>query len=113
LGGAGDLVAAATLGSANTRIDFRRWGLWLCSFRHILIAYDADPAGKAGCDYWQGLSERVHPAPLPAHPPVKDITEFWKAGGNLADWVIQTLSQINDPSIFSKGAFHETNPNRI
>lgn len=95
LGGAGDLVGVATLGSANDRPDFARWGSWLCGFKQIFVCFDADSAGQAACQKWQNLSDRVRPAPLPQNPPAKDVTEFWMAGGNLAAWVMEILNQHN------------------
>ncbi len=93
LGGAGDLVGVATLGAATNRPDFGRWGSWLCSFQHVFGVFDADNAGEQAGAFWKSLSGRVKLVALPGDPPAHDVSDFWKAGGNLADWVMDTLAK--------------------
>jgi len=83
---AGDLVGVVTLGSASTRLA-ETWLTELLPMAHVLVAYDADAAGAKGAAFWQALSQRVRRAILPAEPPVKDLTDFWLAGGDVRQWL--------------------------
>jgi len=78
-----DLVNVATLGSATARPD-RTAILQLITSPLILVAYDADPAGKAGAEFWRGATARVHRLPIPSG---NDITEFHQRGGDISRWI--------------------------
>ncbi len=94
---AGDLVGVATLGSATdrlSRLDWAVWGHYLLPIAHILAVYDLDSEGEKGIRALEGFSERVHHAPLPALTGVKDITDFWKAGRDLGNWLIRTVEDL-------------------
>ena len=85
----GDLVGVCTLGSASARLPDRAIG-HLLPLRRILVAYDADDAGRDGAarlkSTWPGLPlEVIH---LPSEPTFgKDITDLHRAGGSLRRWV--------------------------
>lgn len=94
---AGDLAGIATLGSASdraTRLDMAIWGRYFLSAAHILAAYDLDTAGEKGVRGLEAFSSRVKHAPLPAMANGKDITDYWKAGGDLGDWLARTVERL-------------------
>ncbi len=77
-----DFTNVFTLGSATDKLDPATWGVDLLEFETILDAGDTDTAGnKASADLF-ALTSRVRRCDLPAH----DITDFWKAGGDLKSW---------------------------
>jgi len=84
---AGDLCGVGTLGSASATLDLTAWGDYLLPLARLLVAYDLDKAGKDGADKLAGLTARARRVNVPAMPNVKDITDFWKAGGNLRAWL--------------------------
>lgn len=89
---AGSLVAAVSLGSAGASLS-DRWIIDLVMVPVLLVAYDADKAGLKGAARLQALSERMRVIRVPEG---KDITEFYKQGGEGAvyDWLDQELSQV-------------------
>lgn len=86
---AGCLVGACTLGSATSRLDLARDARYLLSARRIMVSCDTDTSGKDANTYWRTLSDRV----TVVNPPggAHDITDAWKAGANLAEWVSSIL----------------------
>jgi DNA primase len=78
-----DLVNVATLGSATTKPDSTAIRQLVTS-PLILVAYDSDPAGRQGADYWLSTTARVHRVPIPSG---KDLTEFHQRGGDIALWL--------------------------
>jgi len=79
---AGQLVDVATLGSASKALTPRAIR-YLLPARRWLLAYDRDAAGEDGTSRLAGLSARVRIAkPLAG----KDLTDFWRAGGDLYAW---------------------------
>jgi len=78
-------LAVVTMGSTANRPDLATWGAYLLGLRRILVAYDRDQAGEEGATYWTGLSNRVTIVPLPGE--VKDVNEFYCAGGDLLGWM--------------------------
>lgn len=89
---AGDLVGVCTLGSATDRFDWGRYGKYVGFVKWILIAYDMDNAGDAGAEAWQAMSGRVKRIKIPDGTG-KDITDAWKSGVNLSDWVLTVLAE--------------------
>jgi len=87
---AGDLVGVCTMGSATDRFDWGRYGKYVGYMKWLLIAYDMDQAGDAGAEAWQAMSGRVKRIRIPDGKG-KDITDAWKSGVNLSDWVIDVL----------------------
>lgn len=74
-----------TLGSATDRLDPVTWGGDLLEFERIFDAGDQDAAGTKASAELFNLTSRVIRCEIPA--PAKDITDFWKGGGNLMTWV--------------------------
>jgi hypothetical protein len=91
---AGDLVGVATLGSAAHGLDDRA-AYYLLPLSPILVAYDPDAAGRAGAAALLRLSRRVRRVALPAGG---DVTECWRAGAQLRDWVRFHLVRVVDPT---------------
>jgi DNA primase len=87
---AGDLLGVATLGGAPEKYKFGRFGKFIGAAKTIIVAYDMDPAGKKGQEYWQGLSERVKVIRIPTG---NDITDYWISGGNLREWIFNILEE--------------------
>lgn len=80
-----DLCDMGTIGGAQAK--FSTLDLTLLSrYLAILVVHDDDKAGAKGREYISELrkiSERI----VPVSPPAHDLTEYWKAGGNLRSWV--------------------------
>jgi hypothetical protein len=90
-----DLVNVVTLGSASESPD-RLAIEQLLSTPLILVCYDNDPAGKSGAQRWASLSSRVR---FTSFPCGKDLTDFWRAGGDLRAWISGVLQRITtDPT---------------
>lgn len=90
----GDVVGVATLGSATKHLDIASWGAYLLPARLILAAYDLDAAGKAGLAALVSLSSRIHPARVPVlQPGDKDITDYYRSGGDLWEWIKYNLER--------------------
>lgn len=89
---AGDLVGVCTMGSATDRFDWGRYGWHLAFVKWLLIAYDIDDAGDLGAGAWKEVSGRVKRIKIPDGTG-KDITDAWKSGVNLSDWVMDTLRE--------------------
>ena len=80
---AGDLVGVATLGSASQGLD-ECAAQALLPLSPILVAYDPDAGGRAGAAALLSRSRRMRRA---APPGDGDLTECWRAGASLRDWV--------------------------
>ena len=89
---AGDLVGVCTLGSATDRFDWGRYGWHLAFVKWLLIAYDMDDAGDLGAEAWNEVSGRVKRIKIPDDTG-KDITDAWKSGVNLSDWIMEVLRE--------------------
>jgi len=89
---AGDLVGVATLGSASKTLG-DRWLPYLLPIPTLLVAYDTDQAGENGAGALTSLTARARRIkPLGG----KDVTDFWKEGGNLRAWVSFHLAAVAD-----------------
>jgi len=91
---AGSLAGVGTLGSAGAELDLARWWYALGAARVIFACYDRDDAGRSGVEK---LTARLPGRVRLAFPPLedgqgKDITDFWKSGGNLHAWVEELIS---------------------
>ena len=94
---AGDMVGAATLGSAYDRLerlDLSVWGPHLIRLKYILTLYDNDVAGMRGAKALNEFSARVFDARLPEMDNVKDVTDFCLAGEDLAELVVQVIKEF-------------------
>ena len=95
---AGELAGVATLGSASdriTRLDLSIWGKWLLPVAHFLVAYDLDIPGEKGAHALESYTERAIQVSLPSLPGVKDITDFFAAGGDPGDWLCRTVEKLD------------------
>jgi hypothetical protein len=79
---AGDLVDVATLGSASKPIG-EAWE-FLAPYSRILVVYDNDDEGEKGAARLLSESDRFSQLRVPGG---NDITEFWRAGGDLHQWI--------------------------
>lgn len=84
------LVGVATLGSAAVTLN-SHWVPLLLYCKTILIAYDADEAGRKGAARLQAITTRARPVKLPDG---KDITEFFLRDGDLLRWVESQLDNL-------------------
>jgi DNA primase len=76
-------VGVATLGSAAASFD-PHWLPLLLSCKTILVAYDADEAGRKGAARLRDLTRRARIVQVPRG---KDITEFVLNGGSVTQWL--------------------------
>ena len=64
---------------------FGQWSQLLWLLRAFVLPPDGDDAGEKAAAYWLGLvgnkGKRIPP------PDGKDVTDYWKAGGDLRSWV--------------------------
>jgi hypothetical protein len=88
---AGDLVGVCTLGSASSRTLDGCWLSYLIHCQKIILVGDNDPAGQDWVRSMGNLSRRMCWTKVPAG---KDITEFWRKGGDLKGWIEALLHQI-------------------
>lgn len=86
----GDLVGVITLGSASPR-HFETWLPWLLSVKHLLAAYDNDAEGRQGLEFWLQTTKRAREMRVPEG---KDVTDFWRLGGDLRAWVTYHLNRL-------------------
>jgi len=93
----GQDIPAVTLGAAGNIPDVATWGGYLLPLKIALIAYDLDNAGDKGSQaVYNLLGHRSKLALLPAGD-WKDITDYYKAGGNLGDWINQYIDYEPEP----------------
>lgn len=87
-----DLAGIATLGSANQALDIATWGLYLLKIRRWFLAYDSDQSGQGGADRlnWLRSSKRLQVPQL--KPGDKDLTDFFRSGGDLRGWLSEKLA---------------------
>lgn len=90
-----DVAGVATLGSATKKLDLATWGVYLLHPLAILAAYDPDKAGQSGSAALAELSARVHLVRVPRlGPGDKDITDYYRAGGDLWQWLKYHLDRL-------------------
>jgi hypothetical protein len=85
-----DLCDIATLGGAQSKFDPLELAA-LAQYYKILVVHDDDKAGEKGREYirsLQAISERFQIILPPAH----DLTDFWKAGGDVTSWTANHMS---------------------
>jgi hypothetical protein len=88
---AGDLVGVATLGSASGRLDLRTWGAYLLPIARLLVSYDLDDSGDHGAQHLTELTARARLIRVPMGD--KDVTDAWKAGANLRQWISEEIAK--------------------
>ena len=82
---ASDLVGVAALGSAGNKVRAIDAGLpFLLNVKRLLVATDNDEEGERAAAYLLERTERARRLrPLQGN----DVTDFWKGGGDLREWV--------------------------
>jgi hypothetical protein len=53
--------------------------------------HDDDQAGARGREYIANLQTKI-PRLFPILPPAHDLTDFWKAGGDVREWTARHVS---------------------
>lgn len=92
-----DLCDVGTLGGAGARFDALDLAL-LTRYLTVLVVHDNDKAGQQGRAYIQALNERSQRI-LPIKPPAHDLTDFWKAGGDLRAWMAGHVARVLEDSL--------------
>lgn len=81
-------VACVTYGSEAKRPG---WEFdYLTRDRRVIVAFDNDRAGDQYRQAWLSLGEQARV------PTGKDITDFWRAGGNLGAWLTSLVACAGD-----------------
>ena len=78
--------AAVTMGAAGTLPNNPAWLRYFAAVQRVYLVMDNDPAGAAAVEKWRQLLPWVDLLPVPVG--YKDVTEYWRAGGDLAAWVM-------------------------
>ena len=90
---AGELAGVATFGSASQHLDVAAWGWYLLHARRLLVAYDTDGKSESGVKDLLTLRQAVRANIPQLQPKDKDLTDFYKSGGNLCHWLTFWLSE--------------------
>jgi hypothetical protein len=80
-----DLCDAGTIGGAQSKFDLLDLAL-LTRYQKIFVVQDDDKAGDRGREYITSL-KAISPRIESIAPPAHDLTDFWRAGGDLRNWV--------------------------
>lgn len=87
----GDLVDVVTAGSCTNHPKDEMLDCLLPATEWF-IAYDLDKSGEEGAKWWTDNYPRARRVFIPKIAPhVKDITDFYLAGGNLREWVMTVI----------------------
>lgn len=81
-----DLCDVGTIGGASAKFDALDLAL-LTRYQSILVVYDKDKAGEEGGKYIAKLQEKLWRFSL-IESPAHDLTDYWKSGGDIREWVI-------------------------
>jgi DNA primase len=73
----------ASLGGAGKHLS-AQWMAYLLPYRKVILAYDADKAGRKGAKNLKLLSKRLKVST----PPAEDLCAFYQEGGNLQEWLL-------------------------
>ena len=80
-----DLAGVISLGSATTKLDVTTWGLYFLGIKRFFTTYDDDLPGHEGRDRLNWLNPQHLDIPKQS-PHSKDLTDFFRNGGNLRKW---------------------------
>ena len=78
-------LAVVTMGSAGA-LPSPRWKAHLAWLDKLLVVMDADDAGAKARERWQHVARWLQVVEPPAAPG-KDVTDWWKNGVNLREWL--------------------------
>ena len=98
----GDLLKTVTCGSGTNQLDTAAWGDLLLRPSLSLILPDNDEAGWKAAEALAEISQNPAIVALPDSN-CKDVTDYWRAGGNLREWVIETLEWFDLNKIYKAG----------
>jgi DNA primase len=88
---AGDLVGVCALGSASNKMKAIDAGLpFLLPVRRLFVATDSDDDGEGAA---AAILERTRRARRLHVPEGNDVTDYWRAGGDLRAWVGAALAE--------------------
>jgi hypothetical protein len=88
-------VGVATMGSASRDIPGRAVD-FLLPLATIYAAYDDDDEGQKGLARLLSASERIESLFVPAG---KDVTDFWRLGGDLRAWLRAAVAIAEAPPV--------------
>lgn len=92
---AGDLVGVATT-TGGAKTWRREWAVHLIAAKTILLAYDTDQTGEeAAVMIANEIGSRARRVAVPSG---KDVTDYWKSGGILRDWIASLVIASPRPS---------------
>ena len=89
---AGELAGIATFGSASQHLDVSAWGWYLLNACRFLVAYDVDGKSDPGAKDLLTLRHALRANVPQIRPQDKDLTDFYKSGGNLRHWLEYCLN---------------------
>ncbi len=87
-----DLCDVGTLGGAASKLDVVDLSI-LTRYLAVLVIHDDDKAGEMGRQYISDLRTRF-PRMQSIQPPAHDLTDFWKAGGDLRAWLAGQVARV-------------------
>ncbi len=97
---AGDLCGVMTLGSQSAGLDVPTWAGYLLPISRLIVAYDVDTAGDTGAARVTRITRRAQRVAVPVlREGDKDITDFWRHGGDLRAWVSGLIGADDDDAL--------------
>lgn len=96
---AGDLIGVTTMGSAKSLPH--RWRVYFGHLAGLFVFKDQDETGKQGQAGWIKWARPMPPGPAEG----QDITDYFLAGGDLRQWVMEALAST--PEARSKAQLEE------
>ncbi len=88
-------VDVLTMGGAR-QMPQDTWLVYLINGQRFYIATDNDDAGTEAAARWLELVGKKGSRHLP--PTGKDVTEYWKNGGNVSEWIASLLDTNSVPA---------------
>ena len=82
--------AVVTLGSASAALNVATWGFYLLNTKRRFTAYDPDRAGEQGAARLSWMHTQTLAIPK-LRQYDKDLTDFHVSGGNLLEWMKESV----------------------